>query len=203
MVVPNASESHPLQRSLAHVTDATGAAHWQVDAPTPELRAAAPFAPPAQPVAPWLASNGPVEVAPAPAVPDTVLPKAVAVVETSAGKRTIRLDVSSERHAQRLTIAWHSAAAVEAVVVNGVALPPRPARYRSYLAPGWSRISVRGSSAKIEISLHGTDAADAIISDTSYGLPASAGALIKARDASGAVPAHDGDVTTVERRVTW
>jgi hypothetical protein len=34
-------------------------------------------------------------------------------------------------------------------------------------------------------------------------LPASAAPLTKARDASGAVPVHDGDVTVAERPLRW
>jgi hypothetical protein len=45
--------------------------------------------------------------------------------------------------------------------------------------------------------------AEAIISDISFGLPAIAAPLAAVRDASGAVPVHDGDTTFVERRVTW
>jgi hypothetical protein len=44
---------------------------------------------------------------------------------------------------------------------------------------------------------------EAVVSDDSFGLPASGAALIQARDASGAVPAHDGDLTSVEQRVSW
>jgi len=49
-LVPNTSPSHPRQLSLAHVTDATGAARWQVDAAPPALRAVAPFEPQYDPV---------------------------------------------------------------------------------------------------------------------------------------------------------
>ena len=62
---------------------------------------------------------------------------------------------------------------------------------------------MRGSSARIELTLRGTAPAEAVVSDTSFGLPASGAALIRARNASGAVPVHDGDVTIVERHLRW
>jgi hypothetical protein len=55
----------------------------------------------------------------------------------------------------------------------------------------------------VEITMHGGAPAEAVVTDTSFGLPASAAPLIRARDASGAVPVDDGDVTVVERHVTW
>jgi hypothetical protein len=88
------------------------------------------------------------------------------------------------------------------VRINGVT-PPPPARWHTFLAPGWSRVQVRGSSAHVEITVRGAAPGEAIVSDTSFGLPAAAAPLVQARDASGAVPVRDGDVTVVERRVAW
>jgi hypothetical protein len=89
------------------------------------------------------------------------------------------------------------------VRINGVTPPPRPARWRSSLVWGWHRIAIRGQAAHIELTVRGDAPAEAIIFDTSFGLPASGAALIRARDASGAVPVHDGDVTIVERHARW
>lgn len=208
MLVPNRSDSHPRQLSLAHVTDGdTGATRWQVARATPELRAAAAFEPTRRSVAPWFGARGEADVAPA---PRAAIAPPVATVTTAAGAggtRLVTLDVASARGAPRITIAWRSDAVPEAIRINGVALPPPPARFRRYLAPGWNRIVATGAPAHVELTLRGTAPAEAIISDTSFGLPPEpaslASALIAARTASGAVPVHDGDVTIAERHLRW
>src|SRR5262249_2765266 len=116
--------------------------------------------------------------------------------------RVITVDVASARHAQRVNILWHAAETV-AVRIHGVTPPPRPARWHSFLALGWNRVAIRRSSAHLEITVRGGAPVEAIVFDTSFGLPASGAALQHARDASGAVPVHDGDVTIVEHRMTW
>jgi hypothetical protein len=205
-IVPNRSASHPRQLSLAHVTDGdTGAATWQVDSPTPEVRAAARFEPTPRAVAPWYGALGTADVAPAPAAanpPPTVTVVAAAGV-AGDGTRLVTIDVASARGAPRVAIAWHTSAQTVAVRINGVTPPPKPARWNRYLAPGWNRVQVRGSSAHVEITLRGAAPAEAVVSDTSFGLPAAGAPLGAVRDASGAVPVRDGDVTVVERRVTW
>ena len=205
-LVPNRSTSHPRHMTLAHVTDGdTCATRWQVDAPTAEVRAAASFEPTARSVAPWYGAAGTGVVAPAPAA--AIAPPVVQVGThgpvASDGARVITLDVSSAREAPRLAIMWHSAAKTVSVRVNGVVPPPRPARWRTVLAPDWNRVVVCGSSAHLEITVQGEAPTEATVTDTSFGLPAAAAPLIQARDASGAVPLRDGDVTVAERHVTW
>jgi hypothetical protein len=85
--------------------------------------------------------------------------------------------------------------------INGIAPPPRPARFRSTMPPGWNRVSVRGDHAHVEITTQTDAPAEGVVIDTSFGLPSSAAELIRARDAS--FPVHDGDVTAVEHHVTW
>ena len=119
------------------------------------------------------------------------------------GTRVVTLDLASPRHALRLAVVWHSAATTESVRINGV-LPPARADLRNRrLAPGWNRIVVYGSSAHVEITQRGDAPTEAIVSDASIGLPASAAALVRVRDAAGAVPVQAGDATIVQRRVTW
>jgi hypothetical protein len=55
------------------------------------------------------------------------------------------------------------------------------------------------AAAKVEITQRGGAPTEAIVSDASIGLPASAAALVRAR----AVPVHTGDTTIVERHLTW
>jgi Peptidase family M28 len=201
MIVPTTSPSHPRHQALAHVTDSdTGAARWQTDRPLPLVRAAARFERKA--VAPWYGSSGTSDVAPALAI--AISAPTVHVDKTTRdGMQVVTLELASPRHAPRINLSWRSDGAVESIRVNGVTPPPRPAGDRSYLAPGWHRLLIRGSSARVEIVTRTAAAAEATLADVSFGLPAFAAPLATARDVSGAVPVHDGDLTFVERHVTW
>jgi hypothetical protein len=198
-IVPRASASHPRHQPITYVADAdAGTARWQVDDALPELRAAAAFE--RRPVAPWLGVAG---VAPAPVEP---LPPPTATATTAPaadGTRVVALELASPRHAPRLDLSWHSDAETVAVRINGVTPLAATARRRRGLAPGWNRIFVYGAAAHVEITQRGAAPTEAIVRDASLGLPASAAALVRARDAAGAVPVHDGDITIVERRLTW
>jgi len=201
-LVPRQDASHPRHASIAYVLDGdSGAARWQVDDPPAELRAAAQFAG-RRPIAPWAGATLSANVAPAPReaiAPPTVV---VSTADRDDG-RTIALDVTSSRGAPRLLIAWHSDAETVGLRVNGVAPPPRPARWHGFLAPGWNRIFVLGPKAHIEIATSAGAHAEGTVSDMSFGLPPSGAPLARARDAAGAVPVQNGDVTLVEKRVKW
>ena len=202
-VVPRQSASHPRHASIAYVIDGdSGAARWQLDDPPAEVRAAAAFEAERRLVVPWAGAAGTANVAPAPREP--IAPPAVGWAAASRGDtREITLDVMSTRRAPRLLIAWHSEAEVIGLKIDGVSPPPRPARWHGSLAPGWNRIFVLGSQAHIEITMRGLAPADALITDLSFGLPPSGAPLARARDAAGAVPVQNGDVTAVERRLRW
>jgi hypothetical protein len=202
-LVPRASATHPRHLSLAYVLDAdAGAARWQTFGPTPEVRAAAAFEPAPRLVLPWYGPRGTADVAPAPAEP--IAPIAATVTPPSGdGTRTVALDLASARHATRLVLAWHADAETVALRINGVTPPPRPARWRPFLAPGWSWVVVRGSTAHVEITQRGAGSTEAIVTDATFGLPASAAPLVQARAASGAVPLNEGDLTVVERHLRW
>jgi peptidase M28-like protein len=201
-VVPRSSDSHPRHASIAYVLDGdAGTARWQVNDPPPGLRAAGAFAERRE-VLPWIGALGASDVAPAPREPIAVPTAGVASV-TSGTSRQITLDVTARREAQRLLIAWHSDAPVTALKINGVTPPPRPARWHRYLAPGWNLITVLGATAHVEITQSGAAPAEAIVIAVSFGLPASGAALARARDADGAVPLQNGDITGVEHRVRW
>jgi len=201
MIVPTTSPSHPRHQPLAHGSDAdTGAARWQVDGPLPLVRTAARFE--RKPVAPWYGSRGASDVAPAPAI---ALPAPTVQIDkaTRDGLQVVTLALASPRRAPRILLTWHSAVDVASIRVDGVAPPARPPHSRSYLAPGWHRLLIRASSATVEIATRTPGAAEATITDVSFGLPPIGAPLATLRDLSGAVPVHDGDVTFVERHVTW
>ncbi|MEO7733578.1 MAG: M20/M25/M40 family metallo-hydrolase, partial [Kofleriaceae bacterium] len=198
MIVPTSSPSHPRHQPLSHVSDAdAGTASWRVDGPLPLVRAAARFERKA--VSPWYGNRGTSDVAPAPVIA-LAAPTVQIEKSTREGLQVVTLDLASPRHAPRLNLSWHSDVAVESIRINGIVPPPRTG---SYLAPGWHRVLIRGSSARVEIVTRGPGAAQATLSDVSFGLPAIAAPLATARDLSGAVPVHDGDLTFVERHVAW
>jgi hypothetical protein len=91
---------------------------------------------------------------------------------------------------------------LRSIRVNGVTPPAPTQRHRGYLAPGWHQATVRGAGdARVDIILAREEPLDVIVADTSYGLPPSGAALAAAREASVAVSVHDGDTTTVLRRL--
>jgi hypothetical protein len=114
--------------------------------------------------------------------------------------RHLTLHLRSARNAPRVALIFR-APSFSALRVNGLT-PPPITRPRGALAPGWHRVSVRGASeATIEIDTTRDEAIDAVIIDSSYGLPPAGAALAHARDASVAVPVQEGDLTTTLRRV--
>jgi hypothetical protein len=131
-----------------------------------------------------------------------VAPEISIVRDVRAGKRTLTLRVRSVRGAQRIAVQFRTSQTVDSIRVNGATPPPAPARWRSYLAPQWSRVVVRGGEAEIEIVIRGTKPIDVVATDYSFGLPPSGGALVKARDAADAVTSDEGDVTIATRKGT-
>ncbi|HEX3757858.1 MAG TPA: M28 family peptidase [Kofleriaceae bacterium] len=207
-LVPHASATHPRHLSLAYVRGDDGAATWQAAAVTPEVAGAAAWQPEPRVVAPWYGTLGAARVAPAAALAEPLASPGVTVTSSvnpspAGDTRITVVHLSSARSATRMVLAWHSDAETIGVRINGVAPPPRPARWRSFLAPGWNRIVVRGNSAQIEITQRGDGATDAIVTDATFGLPASAAPLVQARAASGAMPVGEGDLTIVEHHLTW
>ncbi|HEY0191749.1 MAG TPA: M20/M25/M40 family metallo-hydrolase [Kofleriaceae bacterium] len=203
LATPAESAEAPVHVSLAHITTAdTGDARWQTAEPTPAVRALAPFRQ-AQ-VAPWFGASGSAEVAPAPRLAIAAPTAALTVGPIQPdGTRVLTLDLASARGAPRLALAWQSEAELVAVKVNDTPLPARPARFHSSLRPGWHRLQIRGGAARVQLTVRGTAPGRALLSDTSFGLPAIGAPLAAVRDATGAVPVQDGDVTMVERPLSW
>jgi hypothetical protein len=199
-LIPAYTADAPRHINVRYYED--GKPQWIADAVTPAMARAAHFAPARQKLFEWLATPASAYVAPAP--PLGAPPPEVLVLrdERSGGTRHLTLQVRSARSANgRLTLLFR-AAALRAIHVNGVAPPPPPQRFRNFLAPGWHQATVRGAAESlVEIALSKDAAIDAIVIDTSYGVPAAGAALAHARDASVAVPIHDGDTTTVVRRL--
>ena len=197
-IPPYTSES-PRHVSIRYFDD--GTARWHTDALLPAMRAAARFEGMPRVMFEWLKAPSRVLVAPAPAlglVPPEVL---VLADERSPMARRLVLRIASPRQAERVSLAFR-VASLRTIRVNGVLPSPRPARFHDALAAGWHQVSIRGASeAILDLTVGPKDSVEAVIIDLSYGLPAEGAVLARARDASNAVPVHEGDTTTMLRRL--
>jgi hypothetical protein len=163
---------------------------WHVDDGTPRWLAPIRLVPHLQPYADDLYGEG--FSAPAPRVASRV-----EMTATREGERLV-VRVRSSRNANRLTLRLEGDATV--LRVNGVAPPPRPARFRSRASRGYA--AANGvSEMVVECRVRGD--IKAIASDMTFGLPEAGAPLIIARNASAAIATQDGDVTITRARVTW
>jgi hypothetical protein len=187
----------PRHITLAYVDDGRET-RWQSDVLTPPLHRAAAFDITPRAGGEWYRNRGRYFAAPAPALP---LPAPEVRVLSRGGGR-FSLLVRSARAAQRVALTFR-APSLQSMTIDGVAPPPPSARFYDPLAPGWHRAVVTGAAeARIDLVLGDAGAPlDAVVSDTTFGLPPAGAALARARDASNGAPWSDGDVTVVSRRV--
>jgi len=199
------SPEAPRPLSLQFHKDAdAGSARWLVFGPPlpAPLRQAAQFA--TQPVAPfpWSPPQARAYAAPAPALPGAAPPELSIVADSVvAGKRHLRLRLTSPRGAAAGLVFIPAAAKIEEIKVQGQALsqPTDPARAG---AP-WrtvTDITLPLEGTELELVLGEIKPLDWYVADRSAGLPPSGEALRKARPAW-AVPIQNGDTTTVSRKV--
>lgn len=187
MLLPAYTPDRPRRINLSHVDDRTP--RWVIgaNALTPELAKAAKFTP----YEDKLRGNG--YAAPAP----RVAPR-VAMTSTREGEK-LTVNVRSARGANRLTLVLEGD--VKILRVKGTAIPPRPARFRERMPKGTHVAVANGvESMTVECTARGTVKATA--SDLTFGLPGAGAALMKARDASIAIPIHDGDTTVTRLHAT-
>jgi hypothetical protein len=198
LIVPTYEASSPRHINVEYVDDGV-APRWETDELRPEIQRAAHFNLSQQPVYEWTAPPSRALVAPAPAL--GLAPAELGIVhDDRQGGRHVTMHLRSARNAPRIALIFR-APSFAALRVNGVT-PPPITRRRGALAPGWHRVSVRGASeAMIEIDLTRDEPIDAVILDSSYGLPPEGAALAHARDVSVAIPVQEGDLTTTLRRV--
>jgi hypothetical protein len=197
LIVPTYEPNSPRHINLAYVDDGV-APRWQTDALRPEIQRAAQFNPTPQTIYDWTVPPSRAFIAPAPAL--GLMPAALTVVhDDHQGGRHLTLQLHSARNAPRITLIFR-APSFAALRVNGIT-PPPVTRRRGGLAPGWHWVSVRASEATIDIDLARDETIDAVIIDSSYGLPTTGATLAHARDTSLAVPVQEGDLTTTLRRM--
>jgi hypothetical protein len=198
LIVPAYDLNSPRRANVEYVDDGKSP-RWQTDALLPAIARTAGFNPTPQPVYEWTAPPARALIAPAPEL--ALSPAELRVVrDDHHGGRHLILQLRSTRNSPRIALVFR-ALSFAAMRVNGITPPPMT-RGRGALAPGWHRISVRGASeATIEIDLTRDETVDAVVVDSSFGLPPEGAALVHARDASLAVPVQEGDLTTTIRRM--
>jgi len=101
------------------------------------------------------------------------------------------IHVVSQRGGDRISLAIH--ARVPSLRVNGVVPPPRSARFRSYIAEGWTRVYTFGSEMTVDVG--SASAVDVVAMDYSSGLPPEGRDIAALRAAAHAVPSDSGDAT--------
>ncbi len=195
-LVPTYTANSPRHINIEYVDDGA-APRWQTDRLLPAMAQAAHFDRVPRQISEWTAPPSRALVAPAPNL--GLAPAELRVVRDERhGDRHLTLQLCSVRNAPRIALVFR-APSFAALRVNGIA-PPPSTRRRGGLAQGWHRVSVRGTAATIDLYLTRDEAIDAVVIDSSYGLPAAGAALAHARDGSLAVPVQEGDLTTTLRR---
>lgn len=186
LLSPDASPSHPRHLALAYVSDGTRA-RWQAEGATDALLGALPLA---------ASESGPT--APAPLLALAPISAAVTTTPATSGTYVVAFDLASNRGAPLLSLAWRTDATLVSVRINDQTMPPPRARRRDM-----PRVVIQGAPARVELTLRGAATGEALITETSFGLPPIGAPLSAVRAAGGAVPVHGGDTTAVERRVRW
>jgi len=189
---PSFTPERPRHLSLAYVDDpAARSPQWIVGTLTAPLRKAAPFQPGDASLTPW--SRGVGFAAPA---PNAQLPRVSMAAEKTNGG--FRIHVRTSRRANRVALLVRGAKVLR---VNGVTPPPRPARFRERSGDEWQSAIAYGVEEMV-VDVAATGRVDAVASDTSFTFPAIGASLVRARNASTAIPVHDGDITITRTRAT-
>jgi hypothetical protein len=174
----------------------------------PAMLQAAPFGRKPVPPFPWSPSFARTAVAPAPPLGASGPELAVLADSVVDGKRHLRLRLTSPRGAQVATVYFPAQAQVEAIQVDGEAVPMggggkggrrEPARPQR----GWQSViyhTVPSQGGVLDFVLGSSQPNDWYVVDRTYDLPASAQALAAARPKTAAA-IQDGDRTMVSRKV--
>jgi hypothetical protein len=190
MLQPAWTAFRPRHVQIAWVDDAQRESPvWSANAVTPAMARAVPFRKDGPSITPWTRGSG--WVAPAPRLGTG----RVTIDGARAGNR-VTVRVRTERPANRLTLLVRGGAVER---VNGVKPPPRPERFRTRLASGWSGAAVHGLREMV-VDVTAAGPIEVVASDLSFGLPPEGRSLAQARDGSNAVTYQDGDVTITRAR---
>jgi hypothetical protein len=184
-LLPTYTAAKPQRINIDYFDD--GAPHWLATGINDSLAAAAPFVRAKNDLAPWSMFPSHPLLAPAPRLAN--IPRVVVTREGSI------IHVRSQRNADRVVLAIHGN--VPSLRVNGIVPPPRPKRFHSFMAAGWTRIMLRGSAMDVDVGT--TAPLQLIATDMTYRSPLEANMLIRARNMSNATRSDDGDVTITQR----
>jgi hypothetical protein len=199
LLIPPYTRQSPRRINVRYVDD-DGSPQWQVASLTPALRLADGFHFRPRRIGEWLSTPALVYASQAPRL-SIAAPVVRVVRDEREATRRLTLQLRSLRGANRLSLIVH-APSLAAIRVNGVAPPTGQRKLATSLRPEWQRVTVYGAQqAEIEILLRRDEPIDAIIVDYSSGLPSDGALLVRARDASFAVPSDDGDGVSVLRRL--
>ena len=191
--LPSFTPERPRPLNLAYIDDPAAAGpQWVVDTVTAPIRAVTAFSVADPKLTPW--TQGTAWVAPATPEP---LPRVA-----MTGERTpqgLRIHLRSQRAASRLVLRLRGGKVLR---INGVTPPPRPPRFRQLANDEWT-FAVASGVEEMIVDVAASGSVEAIASDATFGLPATGATLARARDASTAIPIHDGDVTVTRARKTF
>lgn len=190
LALPAFDDAHPRRINMMYVDDpAAKSPQWITSELTEPLRRVARFSAYDISLTPW--NPAPASAAPAPALQ---LARPAVTQEPIAGG--VRVHVRSQRGADRITLLFRGGTIQR---VNGVPLPPKPARFRERTGEWQFASAAAVGELVVDIATKGI--ADVVASDMTYGLPPSGAALLKARNDSSAFASHEGDVAIVRTRL--
>jgi hypothetical protein len=208
---PPATASSPRPLSFTFYQDGdSGLSRWVVDGPPPlppAVRRAAAFGAPT-PAFPWSPPDERAVCAPAPPLAATAAPPPeLQVLESTVagGRRHLRLRLVSRRGAPIGTLLVPARARPTEVHIDGHLVPEASWR-RSQPRPGpfdwlsFSDATLPPAGCELDMMLGDTGPLELYGLDTSFGLPASGAGLLAARPPQ-AVPQHEGDTTSISRRL--
>ena len=199
LLIPPYTPDSPRRLNIRYVDDGR-AVEWEADALTLPLRSAAPLRLTTLNT-PWLPRAPRIFTAAAPLLAYAP-PEARVISDSRDRSRRMVVQIRSFRGAQRMSLTFRSSG-LDEVRINGVVPPRASLRHVHLLANGWHRLTVRGAQeATIEIRLPRNEEVEAFIADYTSGLPPEGLPLLRARDASLAVPSDDGDGVLVMRKVS-
>jgi Peptidase family M28 len=205
VVVPSYSAKAPERGNIQYWRDAdTGKSQWIIQPasgrlPAP-IRVAASFQRTERGPFPW--ETGPAFLAEAPRLGIPAPTFTIIESSESAGMRTYRALLRSERGAPVAIVLFPPKADVQGVHVQGDPIAPETERERRYLG-GWKVyqcLTMPPEGIEISFALPAGKPVEVFAADVTYGLPDEGKFLLNARPLTVA-PSQDGDVTLVSRRV--
>jgi hypothetical protein len=190
IALPSYDEARPRRLNTLYVDDpAAPSPRWITSTVTPRMKDFATFTKLDTSLTPWSGASGFAATAPA-----LQLPRPLIAQEPIANG--VRVRVRSQRRANRITVVFRGGTVQR---VNGVALPPKPARFRSR-SSDW-QFATASATEEIVVDIETKGLTDLVASDMTYGLPNVGSVLADARNQSNAFESNDGDATIVRSRV--